>query len=363
MSKRTVFVAPLNWGLGHATRVLPLIRRFLSDGWEVIVAAGGRSGDLLEKEAPQCTYIPFPMYPIRYPRTRFFLSRFMTVIFPQMMMAIMKEKRALIKLVRERKIDLILSDNRFALYRNEIPSILISHQLRYILPWPVSRMEWLPEYFNSRYFNNYDRIIVPDSDDPGSLTGRLSHAMRYIPREKLYYSGILDSVQVADPKPPEDVDFFIIVSGPEPQRTRFEELIFKQVNALSGKVVVALGQPERDFKIRQGNAVFYTYMNREMISGFMQRARFIIGRPGYTSVMEMVELGKKGMFIPTPGQVEQVELARYYTEMGWCHHVSQFKMNLSQDVTEALRFPGFPDDFSRSAENVDRLFREIFDRI
>ena len=137
--QKKIFIAPLNWGLGHATRDLPLIKLFLERGDRVIVAAHDRAKILLQSEFPQCEYVDFPEYPIRYPQSRFFVTRFMFVIFPKMLMAMYKEKKRLKQLHNKYQFDYIISDNRFCLYLKGVKSYLISHQLRYILPFPITK--------------------------------------------------------------------------------------------------------------------------------------------------------------------------------------------------------------------------------
>ena len=358
---KKIFVAPLNWGLGHATRNLPLIKAFLERGDKVIIAAHDRAKMLLQSEVPKCEFVDFPEYPIRYPQSGFFVTRFMFIIFPQMLIAMYKEKKQLQKLHNKYQFDYIISDNRFRLYLKGVKSYLISHQLRYKLPRSVTKLESLPEYFTYSFFKNYDKILVPDSDDPNSLTGELSHKMRYLPDEKLHYSGILNDIQKPSKKQTKDIDYFIIISGPEPQRTKLERLIFKQVNSLPGKIFVALGMPEKNYKIHQGNATFYTYLNREQMHDFLQRSKFIISRPGYTTVMEMIQFNLQGLFIPTPGQIEQEYLAKYYEEKKWCHCVSQYKFNLVRDVENAKSYQGFPKSLQSSEENVKELINKYFD--
>jgi len=360
---KKIFISLLDWGLGHACRVLPVIRKFNDEGYSVYIASSGRAKELLKRELTDCHFVDFPRYPVRYPRTRFFVTRFMLVIFPAMLITMWREHYHLKKLQKIYNFDLIISDNRFYAWHKNVPSFLISHQLRYKLPWPINNFEWLPEYFNYFFFRRYDKIIIPDNHEPESYTGQLSHKLRFLNPDGLYYAGILTSLVPEDEQITEIIDYLIIISGPEPQRSKFEQIIFKQVNQLKGNVVVALGLPEKNYKIRQGNAVFYTFMDRQQMSRYMQMARFIIGRPGYTSVMEMIELNKRGVFIPTPGQVEQVYLARYFEQQGWCHFVTQEKMNLAEAVTVGEKYPGFPLNESSSENNVDKLFSNIFNRI
>jgi UDP:flavonoid glycosyltransferase YjiC (YdhE family) len=164
MKSRKIFFAPLDWGLGHVTRILPLIRKFLQRGDQVYVATRGRALELLKKEAGSCVFLEFPQYPIRYPRGKFFVTRFMFVTYPQMLLAMYREKQSLRQLQKQYEFDIIISDNRFCINLPGVSSYLISHQLRYKLPWLISKFEMIPEYFNYLFFKKYDRIIIPDFD-------------------------------------------------------------------------------------------------------------------------------------------------------------------------------------------------------
>jgi uncharacterized protein (TIGR00661 family) len=278
-----------------------------------------------------------------------------------MIISMLKEKSMLRKLHKKYKFDLIISDNRFSLKLAGVKCLLLSHQLRYKLPWPIHKMEWLPEYFNYYHFKKYDTIIVPDVEKGETLTGELSHEMRYIPKEKLYYSGILTDLDISNLKKSNAIDYLVLISGPEPQRTKFEKIIMTQLGKLNGRVIVTLGRPEKSYKIRMGNAEIYAYLNRQQITQFMHNTRLIISRPGYTTVMEMVEMGKKGLFIPTPGQIEQEYLAKHFMDKNWCFSASQFGLEIHSALQTAEKYSGFPDNFSRTKENLDKLFHDVID--
>lgn len=360
MKPKKIFFAPLDWGLGHVTRILPLIRRFLRQGDQVYVATCGRALELLKKETPGCVFLDFPQYPIRYPRGKYFVTRFMFVTYPQMLLAMRREKQALRQLQQHYQFDIIISDNRFCINLPGVKSFLISHQLRYKLPWLISKFEMIPEYFNYLFFNKYDRIIIPDFAGQAELTGELAHRLRFLSDSKILYPGIICDLPPASEFNQEKIDFLILVSGPEPQRSIFERIIFKQVNLLKGRTIVALGKPEKKYSIRKGNATFYSYLDRQQIADYMRQADFIICRSGYTTIMEMVELKKKGVFVPTPGQIEQEFLARYYLHKGWCYYMPQHKFNLKVAVSKGKEYPGFPDYLGSTGQNLDLLFDTLF---
>ena len=161
----------------------------------------------------------------------------------------------------------------------------------------------------------------------------------------------------------EDLDFLAIVSGPEPQRTKLEEIIMKQVQTLPGEKVVLLGSPQKESHRKvDGHTTVHSYVSTEEKAELMNRARFIITRSGYTTMMELAELDKKhGLFTPTPGQTEQEYLSRYYARQGWFLSRSQYKLRLAEDVPDAMKLQGFPE-MAKTQENVKRLYQDVFRR-
>ena len=354
-----VLVSPLNWGLGHASRDVPIIRELLGRGHQVTVASSGNALELLKGEFPECRFVTFEDYPIPYSSTRFFLPKF-TAYLPLMMKAILEERRNLSRILSKGDYDMIISDNRLGVYSRDIPSFFITHQLRFSVPlylWPV---EILTLYVNGFFHSKYDGVIVPDNE-PGeaTLSGKLSRSFLAVTNGRAFYSGILCSPQRMDLH--EDLDYLIIISGPEPQRTKLQEIVLPQVGDLPGRKVVLLGNPKESFTTRpEDGTVVHSYVpDREKVE-LMNRARFVVSRSGYTTMMEVAELEKRhGLFVPTPGQTEQEYLSRYYRNQGWFLSRSQYGLNLAEDVEEAMDYSGFPR-MRKTGENVRRLYEEIF---
>lgn len=356
-----VFLSPLNWGLGHSTRDIPIIRELLKHGHEVTIGTSGNALALLKRECPECNFVIFKDYPAPYSASRFFLPKFVASI-PLLLRALARERKKLDQILAENRFDLIISDNRMGVYSHKIPSYFITHQLRFSLPTYLYPFEMLTIPVNSFFHIKYDGVIVPDTaPDGNNLSGKLCRSSLDITNQRVYYSGILTStekMQVA-----EDLDYLAIVSGPEPQRTKLEEIILKQLQKLPGEKVVLLGSPQKEShqKLDQHTTV-HSYLSTEEKVELMNRARFLITRSGYTTMMEMVEIDKKkGLFTPTPGQTEQEYLSRYYAKQGWFLSRSQYKLKLPEDAMEAMTYRGFPE-MSKTRENVARLYQDVLKR-
>lgn len=354
-------MSPLNWGLGHSTRDIPIIEELLRRGHEVTIGTSGNSLVLLKRECPECNFVLFKDYPAPYSSTRFFLPKFAASI-PLLLRALARERKNLEQILSENKYDLIISDNRMGVYSHQIPSYFITHQLRFSLPPYLYPLEMLTMPVNSLFHIKFDGVIVPDIDPLGgqpNLSGKLSRSRLDATNKRAYFAGILTSTRKM--KMDLDLDYLIMISGPEPQRTKLEEIIMKQVQKLPGKKAVLLGSPQREgHEDLDEHTTVHSYLPTEEKVELMNRARFIIARSGYTTMMEMAELDKKhGLFIPTPGQTEQEYLSRYYARQGWFLSRSQYKLQLPEDVKEAMKYHGFPQ-MTKTSENVKRLYEEVF---
>lgn len=346
-----------SWGLGHATRDLPLLRRMIKAGHTLTLVGIGRSLDLLKDELKDaCSYFTIPDSSSVYSERDFSVTRFLSY-FPIYMSEIVQEHSQIKKLIKREKYERIISDNRYGVYNKEIPSYLISHQLRFIAPGRVKLFEMATEGFNYSFFKyNFSKFLVPDyKEDP--LSGDLSHNLKYFKEKRIEYLGVLSDLKKRETA--EDIDYFISLSGPEPQRTILEKKIFEQAPLLKGKVVIALGKPEDPRDETANHLRVFGYLGRKRQEEIMNRSKLVITRPGYTTIMELSLLGKRALFIPTPGQTEQVYLAEYHKKRRNFYCVGQDKLNLTRDVEEAKKYPGLLHKI-RTDEAVDRFMKIVF---
>jgi len=333
----------------------------LRRGHEVTIGSSGNALALLKRECQECNFITFKDYPAPYSDSRFFLPHFVAGI-PGLLRAFAVERKRLEQILAENRFDLIISDNRMCVYSAMIPSFFISHQLRYSMPGYLYPLELMTIPFNSFFHSKFQGVIVPDIDPKGgskNLSGKLCRTNLNVTKRRVYYAGILTSTRKMAVA--EDLDYLAIVSGPEPQRTKLEEIILKRVQTLPGEKVILLGSPQKDSHQKvDGHTTVHSYVSTEEKAELMNRARFIITRSGYTTMMEMAELDKRhGLFTPTPGQPEQEYLSRYYARAGWFLSKSQYKLRLPEDVQGAMNFQGFPE-MAKTGENVKRLYQDVF---
>lgn len=350
-----VLLSPLSWGLGHATRDIPVIRALLDHHHNVTIAASGNALTVLQYEFPECRFIEFKDYPAPYSTSRFFTPKFISSL-PGIAQALSEERRNLNRILEKNRYDLIISDNRPGVYSLKIPTLFVTHQIHYPLPllfWPFELGSILANYF---LFDNFTRVVVLDNP-PGatSIAGKLSRPVRRLTDSKVFFAGILSSVQKTDIE--QDLDYLVLISGPEPQRGCLEEILTPMLPELDGNTIALLGSPQKiAARSVSDRCTLISYATTQEKEYLMNRAKFIICRSGYTTMMELAELGKKaGLFIPTPGQTEQEYLSWYYEKNGWFFSKSQYRLRLSEDIRTARRYAGFPV-MPATETNVRRLY-------
>jgi len=339
----------LNWGLGHASRSLPLIKKYLSGGHEVLCASDGESLSMLRRELPDQMVLQLPGYAILYG------SRYMPYNMLKHgpgMLKTMKTEHELTKAIVERHdIDCIISDNRYGCYHHEIPSALITHQLQVF-----TGQKLLDVYIRRQirsWYKKFTEIWIPDQSPPNNITGDLSGLdTQPIPK---YYLGVISELSCVSKAG--QYDAVAVISGPEPQRTHFEQLVIKQLSALEGKYAVVCGKPAEDEKVREEkNLSIYQYMSRAELSDLLDQTEVVISRSGYTTLMDLAKTGHKAILCPTPGQYEQIYLADRLANLGQCIYRRQDNLNLSQALQEVHKI-------QRIGQGSDMNHEDIIERL
>ncbi len=307
--KKKILVSPLNWGLGHAVRDIPIIHELVKNNFEVIIGGEGKSGVLLKKEFPKLKYIEIKSFEIKYPKKNLFILKILLQI-PKILLGIIKEHKQVQKIIKQHNIDLIISDNRYGVYSKKIPSIFISHQIFIQLPKQIKFLEKTVCKLQQKLINNFNKIIIPDYEENENLSGKLSH--KQILPHKYYFIGILSQFKPEKKLNPKyENDILVIISGPEPQRTVFETKIKTQLEETNKKVLIISGKPQKEFLNKNSNIKIVSHLPRKEMQDAIQKSEIIISRAGYTTIMDLVKLQKSAILVPTPGQPEQEYLANH----------------------------------------------------
>ena len=345
-----------SWGLGHATRDLALMRGLLAEGCELTIISTGAALRVLQHElGTSCHYLDWPDIPTSVAPTSlgFYLKTIAHI--PRILGTWFGERRRLARLLSEERFDLVISDHRNGLVTRRVPSYYITHSPRYIAPWRDPFMEAAMELFLARWFAPVRKILIPD-EEKGGLSGEMSHKIRFTPPEKLVYLGILSSLRRRQLS--EDIDCFITLSGPEPQRTLLQNVIFSQLSVLQGRIVIALGLPGGSVPPAPEHIQIYPYLDRASQEEMMNRSKLIVCRSGYTTLMELAELSKRALLIPTPGQSEQLYLAKTLHQRGLFYSVQQDQLDLARALPLALNYPGYHPEHLTDA-SVERFLNAV----
>jgi uncharacterized protein (TIGR00661 family) len=367
-TKLNILICPLDWGLGHATRCVPIVRHLIRLKCNVIIAGSGRSLDFLKQEFQECSFIHLPSYRFKY-SNKGLMTLAMLLSTPMIFYGIYKEHQRLKIIVRQHRIDGVISDNRFGLWSDEVPCVYITHQVK-IRPNPAFKFsEPLLHNFHRYFITKYDWLWIPDMETEPTLSGELAHHFS-VPVKHRYvgplsrFAGLEQEIkdESNDTGP---VDILAIISGPEPQRSIFESMILEQAETVREKIILLQGIPGRDQKVvRKGNLTIYPHLETPSLKNLIDQAGIVLCRPGYSSVMDLAVLGKKAFFVPTPGQTEQEYLAEFLSEKGLCNFVPQHAFKLAEVIKKSASFKGFGEfQFTSSVEQaVDNFVDHIYNK-
>ena len=335
IAHQTVLVAPLDWGLGHTTRCIPIIRALLGQQNKVLLAAEGNSAILLQQEFPDLTILPLKGYRIQYAATRWGFFWKMLFQIPSILRTIRYEKKWLQQTVQSQHIDWVISDNRFGLTHPAVKSVFITHQLAIRTGWKM--LDRIVQHCNYYFINQFMECWVPDHAGEENLAGNLSHPVS-MPAIPVKYLG---PVSRMEPAPVDACEGLIcMVSGPEPQRTIFEQLLVQKLHHFAEPTILVRGLPENTAPIESlpPTIVQYNHVSAKELNQLILRSKWVIARAGYSTIMDVCALQKKAIIIPTPGQTEQEYLAAYLHDAKRFYSLSQNEFQLTKDLKELLAF-------------------------
>ena len=383
--KLKVLLAPLDWGLGHVTRCVPVIKELINQKCIVVAAVSGIQKTILLREIPDLTFVELPGYDIKYGKNRAMTVFQLICSVPKILIRVNREKAWLRAWTRREQPDLIISDNRYGLYSPGVVSIFMTHQLLIRTPFgPVA--DRILQRVNYAFIRRFSLCWVPDVEGPDGLAGELSHPAR-LPDIPVRYIGWLSRFggdgggigaridegggigegsfdRATGGAPGSGFDLLVLLSGPEPQRTLLEKKILEQVIDYPGRVVLVRGLPDgagsrgeaqlpggADLAAPPGVTI-YNHLPAAELEVVIREAKQIICRSGYSTVMDLMRLGKRAILVPTPGQTEQEYLGNYLAQKGWAICIEQDGFFLP-DVMAAANVMG-GDDAMRAADGQQK---------
>lgn len=378
--QQTILICPLDWGLGHATRCVPIINELLRLNFNVIIGADKNPLAFLQQEFPQLKTLVIPGYEVTYDEKGSFFKLFTESI--RFNNFIKKEHVFVDKIIEQNKIDILISDNRYGIWSKKVKSIIITHQLYPKVPLGSSIAHKKIE----NLLGNFEECWIPDIATQQNLSGDLSHLKpfkhphRFIGLlsrfDKLLPEHVLreqklrkaEFINENDSKIERgfEYDLIAILSGPEPQRSIFEKLLLQQIESLKLKAVVVKGlpncalsmfcetsksyemsnlkkQPPLNTKIpgqarNDEKIITFNHLQSEELQQYINKSKMVVCRAGYSSIMDLITLNKQAILIPTPGQTEQEYLANYHSQKGNFYSQKQDKLDLKKALVDVKEY-------------------------
>jgi hypothetical protein len=319
ISGKTIFLSPLDWGLGHATRCVPIIKELLLNNNKIIIGITPLTTHIFGQEFPTLEKVDVPAYNITYSS---FLPAWLSLLLNgRRILNVLKDERNFLeKLVSKHKIDLVISDNRFGLYTKKAHCIFITHQVFLKAPF----LSFLFQRVNKKYLLNFDEIWIPDYESiSDSLGGELSHGKHF--HDNVKYLGPKSRLQKCS-EANKKYDYLFLISGPEPQKTIFENLLIneaKKYPQLNFAFVTSTHKETGDKNIN-----YFNSPDSKTLSSIICESKAVVCRSGYSTLMDMNFLTtEKLILVPTPGQIEQEYLAAYWKEKKGCEVFKQSAIN------------------------------------
>mgnify|MGYP003479891373 FL=1 len=342
-----ILVAPLNWGLGHATRCIPVIKELINQDAKVILASDGRSYELLRSEFPELKLYRLTPYDVMYSSDSMIFN--IAAQLPKILLAIYKEHKSFARIIQQEKIDGIISDNRFGCYHSSVYSVYITHQLN--IKIPLKPVEMFTRMVNRKIIDRYDECWIPDYAGKDNISGELSKP------EKIKNAKFIGTLSRFEARTlPKKYDILAILSGPEPQRSNFEKLVLEQLKELPLKCAVVQGKTEVVERISDVNLDIFSHCSVPALNDLIASSDVVIARSGYSTIMDLIQMKKRALLIPTPGQTEQEYLAEKLQKRAW--FMSQEQKNL--DVAKAIeQIPEFDADLFEKYKDDNILSETI----
>lgn len=321
-SKRILF-AVLNWGLGHASRSQQIINELIARGHELHIASDGPPLEMLQKEYPQLISHELPSYNVHYKHGHILLNVAQQSL--KIINSIRAEQKTIKRLQAQYKYDLIISDHRYGCYSKSCRSIFITHQVNMLTGTRLTNTT--ANFVNRNLIRLFDLCWIAD-DNNSRYAGVLSQVQSFAVPYR--YIGILSTKEYMLQE--KKYDYMIVLSGPEPKRTDFEHVILEQAKRIDKKGLLVRGLPSTSEPIVSESLDSFNYLNDKQISNMAARSELYIGRSGYSTIMDLARLRKCAVLIPTPGQTEQMYLAKHLKDDPQFAMISEDEFQLSYAI-------------------------------
>ena len=369
LRKPKILFAPLDWGLGHATRSIPIIQQLLDRGCAVYLAGDGAVAKVLQEAFPQLPLLPLPGYQVRYASEGKYFGWMLLRQLPRLIGVMQAEQRWLQEQVKIHGFDAVISDNRPGLYHPTIPTVYITHQLT-VLAGSRWNTYWATRW-HRRIIRRFGACWVPDQSDAPGLAGTLSHPDDLPADMRPQYLGVLSRLEPNPTIPRDPNHLLILLSGPEPQRSLLEAKMVQQLKGWPGTAWLVRGLPdasEKEYTLSlpvSDRVQVKQHLHPRDLALAMQQAGWVWCRSGYTTIMDLIRLNTPAVLVPTPGQSEQLYLAKHLSEAGLfpVQHQDELDIHRAVQQVAALAPIGshrLPQNLPSSEQPITTWLRQHF---
>jgi len=349
--KKNILICPLEWGLGHAARMIPVAKKLQEMNNNIFIGSGDEHLALFRAEMEGVRYINFsgfrPGYSRHFPQ--YFIMLLKT---PLLLYHIILEHHRLKKIIRDNKIDIVISDNRFGLWNKNVTSVYVTHLPLIPLPKAFKLLEFIGALMHRAVITQHSLCFIPDLPGGENVSGRLSHGVR-LP-DNVRFTGIISRfISSGEQKSDQISDFrhnTVILSGPEPQRGMLKQKLVSILSKKEPPTVVLEGRPDKENGIlKSDNIICYNHLSAPQMTEMIKGSESIISRSGYTTIMDLIALNCSALLIPTPGQTEQEYLAEYLSGKGW------FNMTTQKDLDDKVSLPSIKATWSEEVVEKSKI--------
>jgi uncharacterized protein (TIGR00661 family) len=332
LNKKSILICPLDWGLGHATRCVPIVKELQRLNFNVIIGADKNPLAFLHQEFPNIQLVTIPGYEVTYCEKGSSFQLFCESV--RFYKSIKQERQLINKIIEEHNIDIIISDNRYGLWSAKIKSIIVTHQLFVKAPFGSV----LAHKKIEKLLKNFDECWIPDVYGTPNLSGDLAHSKPIKQEHK--FIGPLSRFEKPEGKLKIEYDVCAIISGPEPQRSIFEKLVLEQLNQSDLTAIVVRGLPNEKQEVtnKKQEVKIFNHLRTEKLQQFITKSKMVVCRAGYSSIMDLITLNKKAILVPTPGQTEQEYLANYHLDQGNFYTQKQNELDINVALSNAEKY-------------------------
>ena len=376
-----ILVAPLDWGLGHATRCVPIVKEFLRQGAEVELAVVKANAGFFREVFPELRQRVAPGYNVVYPKYGFNMALWLLKNSAHLNAVMRYEKRYAEEMVERHGYDVLFSDNRFAFFSKKAYSVYMTHQRRIAFPPAVAALEGVGVRWHRARMRNFDEVWVPDVESAPGYAGALSHlpslrGAENAPKVKFVgplsrFDEVVGSLKTSGLDAGElpagslkagKYRVVAVISGVEPARTQFENRLRDILRDVPGNHLMILGKPQAPRRRwTEGNIEFVTHLPTGDFASAVRNADWVISRGGYSTVMDMAYLGAKCVFVPTPGQYEQVVLARDLATAGYAVSIPANRLSVESLLDAFNKNVALPRPESSGV--LENAVKDLFSRV